>query len=81
MSTLNLTGQLTEKNSIEPSLTKLKSLLEQRRVVWDKFSYESKEVWVNSKKDPVIDSAYSFYQYLHSYFNGKDNDTQSKLFV
>jgi len=70
---LNLTDQETEKAAIAPKLLKLKQLLDERKLIWDKLPDEKRKKWIQSGKDPVLDIAWDMYKYLHkNFFKGAD---------
>ena len=80
MAILNLSGQDIEKEAIVPKIDKLKSLIEQRREVWNKLSNTKKEKWIKSELDPIMTVAWPLHQYLKKYFfelNADDKDLTS----
>jgi len=71
MATLSLTNQLTEKADIAPKILKLRTLLESRSEVWQKIPYEKRKAWLDSGKDPILEEAWTMYQYLRDNFFGR----------
>lgn len=71
MTELNLSGQTDLKNQINPKLVMLKSILEQRKPIWDKVSVEKKKKWIQSGKDPIMTIAWQIYRYLRDNFFGE----------
>ena len=68
MTTLNLSGQQTEANQINPKLQQLKDRLDERKIVWDKLSDAKKKKWITSGKDPIMTTAWQIYKYLRNNF-------------
>ncbi len=72
MADLVLTGQGIERADIAPKLLKMKNLLDQRKVIWQKIPPEKRKVWVTSEKDPIMDIAWDIWTYLRANFFGED---------
>ena len=68
MTQLNLTGQQTAVDTIQPYINALKTRMDQRKTVWDKLSVEKRRKWVLSGKDPIMTLAWTMYKYLHKNF-------------
>ena len=66
MTDLNLTGQNVERINIAPKLLKMKNLMIERKVIWDKLPVEKKKLWIQhaSTKDPIMDIAWDVYKWL-----------------
>lgn len=75
MTTLNLTGQNLEREDILPKIIKLKSLMNERKTIWDKLPYKKQNAWVMSDKDPIMALAWSVHRYLKDFFKGLDDGT------
>lgn len=65
---MNLTNKKADKDSLDAELKKLKKALDDRLPTWQKAGLETRKKW--AKKDPVIDMAYTIYQYLDEFFGG-----------
>lgn len=65
---LNLTGQEAYAQNIQPEILTLKSLMNDRKVVWDKISNAKKKAWITSDKDPIMSLAWSIYSWLDNNF-------------
>lgn len=75
MGELNLTGQAVAGTAIQTRLVQMKTLLDQRKIYWDKMSDEKKSAWVSSDKDPVMSLAWDIYKYLDkNFFRGEDTN-------
>ena len=74
MATLNLSGQNLERADIAPKLLRLKNLMEQRKPLWQKASYDKRKKWVQSDKDPIMGIAWDVYKYLRDNFFGGQDD-------
>jgi len=72
MTTLNLSGQDLERDDIVPKLLKLKTLLDDRKEIWQRISVAKRKLWVTSEKDPIMDIAYDIHKYLDNNFFGED---------
>ena len=65
---INLTGQQTETDKIQPYIDKLELLLTQREPVWNKLTDKEKKKWLQSNKDPILTMAYEHYLFLKEFF-------------
>jgi len=67
---VNLEGQSLEKATIEPSILKLKQLMNQRLDIWKKLSIEDKKAWAakTAIEDPIMNLSLDLYNYLHKNF-------------
>jgi len=79
MTTLNLTNQTIAKDTIEPKLVQLKTMLDARKEVWQRIPVEKRVVWLKSNKDPIMSLAWSLYKYLDKEFFGQDWDQAEKM--
>ena len=70
MADLVLTGQAIERDDVQPKLIKLKNLMDQRKVIWQKIKPAKRKAWVLSGDDPIMDVAWDVYNYLESNFFG-----------
>jgi len=68
MTTINLSGQELERQDIQPKLIKLKQLMDQRKVIWDKIPDGKRKKWVTLDKDPIMSLAWDVYKYLKDNF-------------
>jgi len=69
MTTLNLTGQGVEYSDIAPKLNKMKTLMNQRKVIWDKIPEAKRIQWLrHPEKDPIMGIAWMIYKWLHNNF-------------
>lgn len=75
MTTLNLTGQSVSASQIQTRINTLKTLMDERKVVWVKLSVEKKKRWITSGKDPIMTLAWQIYRYLRDNFFGQEVDT------
>jgi len=71
MATLNLTGQELELTTIRPKLATFKQMMVERRVIWDKLTYEQRKLWVKSEKDDAMTLAYQIYEFLSDFFGAE----------
>jgi hypothetical protein len=74
---LNLTGQGLERDQIAPKLQSMKSLMLDRKVIWDKLPYSKKKKWIQAAatKDPIMDIAWDVYTWLRdNFFEETDRD-------
>jgi len=67
---LNLTGQEVYAQDIQPKVNQLKTLMNERKVLWDRLSNEKKKVWITSGKDPIMTLAWNAYSWLRDNFFG-----------
>ena len=74
MTTINLTGQDLDLETIMPKLAKMKQMMVDRRPVWDKLTYAQRKKWVKSGKDDVMQIAYQIYQFLCDFFDGEEKE-------
>jgi len=65
---INLTGQQTEYSTIAPKLLRIKQLMDQRKVIWDRLSDEKKKLWITSNKDPIMSAFAQMIQYACNNF-------------
>lgn len=68
MAILNLTNQGIVCNEIFPKLQDMESLMDERKVMWEKLSIEQKKSWLLSRKDPIMSIAWGNYKYLDGFF-------------
>lgn len=68
MAILELTGQSLERDDIAPKLLKLKNLMNQRKIIWDKLPIEKKKAWVASGQDPIMQLAWDVFNYIRGNF-------------
>lgn len=68
MADLNLTNQSTQAGTIQARINTLKSLMDQRKPIWDRMSDAKKRAWVTSGKDPIMTLAWKIYRYLRDNF-------------
>jgi len=69
MTTLNLTGQNLEYNNVAPKINKLKNLMLERKVIWDKIPEEKQILWLqHPEKDTIMGLAWMIYKWLHNNF-------------
>lgn len=74
MTVLNLTGQSVDYGKIAPRFETLKSLMLERKVIWDKLPEERKVLWLqHPEKDTIMGLAWMIYRWLHNNFFGKIN--------
>ena len=73
MATLDLSGQGLERDDVAPKLAKLKTLMLQRKVIWDKIPLAKRKAWVQNAatKDPIMDIAYDVWKWLDNNFFGE----------
>jgi len=57
-------GKVAVNASIKPSLQLLQEHLERRKPLWAKLTEEQKIKLIRSKRDPVLDIAWTILQYL-----------------
>jgi len=70
MADINLTGQEAAKNQIQPRITVLRGLLEQRKEVWGKLEMTDRVRWIKSGRDPIMTLAWTIFRYLYNNFFG-----------
>lgn len=68
MTELSLTGQTVSASQIQTRIVTLKSLMDQRKPIWDKISTEKKRAWILSNKDPIMSLSWDIYRYLENNF-------------
>ena len=68
MTILDLSDQATNATAINPKIVALKSLMEQRKPIWDKLPVEKKKKWIKSGKDPIMTLAWQMFKYLRNNF-------------
>jgi len=78
MANIKFTGQDIESSSIQPKLLKLKTLMDERKEIWHKISFDKRKVWVTSNADPIMDIAWDVYKYLDTNFFGRYYNDTSK---
>lgn len=68
MAILNLTNQIIGHDEIVSKLSQLESLMDERKVMWEKLSIKQKKSWLLSQKDPIMSIAWDNYKYLDGFF-------------
>lgn len=74
MAILNLTGQALARDQIQPKLIQLWGLMQDRKIIWDKISFEKRKKWIQvaDTKDPIMALAWDIYTKLRDNFFGPD---------
>ena len=70
MAEIVLTNQKEYADNVEPQIQDFRDQLEVRKDIWNKLGQEKQRSWIENQKDPVIDSAWRMYEYLHDSFFG-----------
>ncbi len=70
MANINLAGQKAIQEALLPQLYQAQAEIEKRLPAWQKLPDERKKQWIDSGKDPVMESAFLTYKYLHGVFKG-----------
>ena len=68
MAILDLMNQTVARNEIFPKLQDMESLMDGRKVIWEKLSIEQKKSWLLSREDPIMNIAWDNYKYLDGFF-------------
>jgi len=70
---LNLIHQSIYAQQIQPKITQLKNLMNERKVLWDRLNNKKRKLWITSGKDPIMTLAWNVYNWLHNNFFGDYN--------
>lgn len=74
MATINLTGQDADFTTIRPKIIKMKQMMNDRKVIWDKLPHAKRKVWVTSGQDNIMTLAYQTYQFLCEFFDSEEKE-------
>jgi hypothetical protein len=70
MATLDLSNQANNAGQIESKIQTLKGLMDLRKPIWDRLSYQKRKQWVLSGQDPIMTLAWQTFKYLRNNFFG-----------
>ncbi|MCG8638487.1 MAG: hypothetical protein MI862_02065 [Desulfobacterales bacterium] len=70
--TIELSNLAAKALEFEAEIDLFRSILDERKTVWDRLSKKQKQTWIKDQKDPVMVLAHRIRLYLDNYFGGFD---------